>query len=95
MDYTKLPIIAPAQDQEEIVQVPGAPPPSSSGPNDDDAHHLMNWLKAMQTRTEPGATVENGFSHAIVCIMAAQSYWTGKKLYWDPKNEKILDHPLI
>lgn len=93
--YTKLPIVASAREEEEIVQVPGAPPPSSTGPNDDDGQHLMNWLKAMQTRTEPNATVDNGFSHAIVVIMAAESYRTGKKLYWDPKNEKILDHPLV
>ncbi len=95
VDYTKLPIIAPVGDQEKVVQVPGAPPPSSTGPNDDDAHHLMNWLTAMQARKQPGATVDNGFSHAIVVIMAAQSYRTGKKLYWDPKNERILDHPIV
>jgi hypothetical protein len=26
--------------------------------------------------------------------MAAQSYWSGKKLYWDPRNEQIVDHPV-
>ena len=91
--YTKLPIVAPDDDREEVVQVPGAPAPNSLGPDDDDVTHLMNWLTAMQTRKEPNATVDNGFSHAIVIIMAAQSYWSGKKLYWDPKNEEILDHP--
>jgi hypothetical protein len=24
--------------------------------------------------------------------MAAQSYWQGKKLYWDAAREEILDH---
>jgi hypothetical protein len=24
-------------------------------------------------------------------MMAAESYWTGKKLYWDPAKEEILD----
>ncbi len=94
VDYTKLPIIAPAKEDEQIVQVPGAPPPSSKGPDDDDAHHLMDWLTAMQARKEPSATVDNGFSHAIVVIMAAQSYRTGKKLYWDPKTEEILENPV-
>src|SRR5487761_1173231 len=94
VDYTKLPIIAPAKDHQETVQVAGAPPPSSDGPDDDDAHHLINWLTAMQARKEPIATVDNGFSHSIVVIMAAQSYRTGKKLYWDPKSEEILDHPV-
>ncbi len=94
VDYTKLPIIPPTDDHEEVVQVPGAPPPSSTGPDDDDASHLTNWLTAMQARKEPGATVDNGFSHAIVVIMAAQSYRTGKKLYWNPKTEEILENPV-
>jgi predicted dehydrogenase len=90
--YKQLPIVGPAKNGEEIVRVPGAPEPDSLGPDDDDATHLVNWLKAMQTRTQPNATVDNGFSHALVVIMAAQSYWSGKKLYWDPKNEQIVDH---
>jgi hypothetical protein len=48
----------------------------------------------MQTRTQPNATVDHGFSHALVCIMAAQSYWSGRKLYWDPHSEKIVDRPV-
>jgi hypothetical protein len=48
----------------------------------------------MQARKQPNATVDNGFSHAIVCIMAAQSYWSGKRLYWDQKNQKICDQPV-
>jgi hypothetical protein len=36
--------------------------------------------------------VDHGFSHAIVCIMAAQSLWSGKRLYWDPSKEEIVDH---
>jgi hypothetical protein len=87
-----VPLVAPANDREEVVHVPGAPAPDSRGPNDDDAVHLMHWLTAMQTRKEPNATVDHGFSHALVCIMAAQSYWSGKKLYWDQKNEQITDH---
>jgi predicted dehydrogenase len=93
-DYTKIPIVASAQEDEEVVHVPGAPSPSSWGPDDDDVHHIMNWLTAMQARNEPNATVDHGFSHAIVCIMAAQSYWNGKKLYWDPRNEEILEQPI-
>jgi hypothetical protein len=48
----------------------------------------------MRDRRQPCATVDHGFSHAIVCIMAAQSYWSGKKLYWDPAKEEITDRPL-
>lgn len=91
--YSQVPLAAHAGDAEEIVRLEGAPAPNSLGPSDDDVGHLTNWLDAMKARTQPNATVDHGFSHAIVCIMAAQSYWSGKRLYWDPKNEKILDHP--
>ena len=86
-----MPIIGPPADGEGTVQVEGAPPPSSLGLDDDDVVHLVNWLKAMHSRTTPNANVDHGFSHAIVCIMAAQSYWSGKRLYWDPVREEIVD----
>jgi hypothetical protein len=35
--------------------------------------------------------VNNGFAQSVACIMAAQSYWTGKKVYWDAKSETISD----
>jgi hypothetical protein len=25
-------------------------------------------------------------------MMATRAYWTGKKIYWDPKAEAIFDH---
>lgn len=93
--YSEIPIVGKGGDTEEIIQIPGAPSPNSLGPDDDDANHLMNWLTAMQQRKEPNATVDHGFSHSIVVIMAAQSYWSGKKLYWDPAKEEILDHPAV
>ena len=89
-DYRTIPIASSAQEDEEVVHVPGAPSPSSHGPDDDDVQHMMNWLTAMQARKEPNATVDHGFSHAIVCIMAAQSYWSEKKLHWNPQTEEIV-----
>jgi hypothetical protein len=88
-----MPVVSPAIDQEEIVKVPGAPPPDSNGPDDDSVVHIMNWLKAMQSRSQPNANVDHGFSHSIVTIMAAQSYWSGKRLYWNPETEEIVDQP--
>lgn len=89
--YKQVPIVASAQEEERVVEAPGAPAPNSLGPSDDDVVHLMNWLTAMRERKEPNASVDHGFSHAIVCIMAAQSYWTGKKLFWDPNKEAIVE----
>jgi predicted dehydrogenase len=92
--YNKLPIVGPTKDGEEILHVPGVPPPNSLGPDDDDLGHMVNWLQSMQTRTVPNATVDHGFSHALVCIMATKAYWSGKKQYWDPHKEQIIDHPV-
>jgi predicted dehydrogenase len=89
--YTRVPLVASAGEGEKVVRVPGAPAPDSQGPSDDDTGHLVNWLEAMQARKEPNATVDHGFSHALVCIMAAQSYWSGRKLYWDPAKEEITE----
>jgi predicted dehydrogenase len=91
---TGMPNIAPAIDKEEIVKVEGVEPPNSRGPGDDSVIHVTNWLKAMQSRNPPNATVDHGFSHSIVTIMAAQSYWSGKRVYWDPEKEEIVDQPV-
>jgi predicted dehydrogenase len=93
-DYRQIPIVPSPHENEEVLRLAGAPPPSSIGPDDDDVTHIMNWLTAMQARKNPNANVDHGFSHSIVCIMAAQSYWSGKKLYWDNRSEEILDHPV-
>jgi hypothetical protein len=63
--------------------------PSSYGPDDDDAVHMMNWLTAMRAPRDPNANVDHGFSHSVARIMAAQSYWGEKKLYWKPRTEEI------
>jgi predicted dehydrogenase len=91
--YSKAPIVGLSSDAADTVRASGAPP-NSLGPDDDDVLHLVNWLAAMQARKEPNATVDHGFSHSIVCIMAAQSYWTGKRLYWDSRSEEITDQPV-
>ena len=92
--YTQVPLTTPAGYTAEVVRVPGAEPPNSNGPDDDDASHVLNWLYAMRDRTQPNSTVDNGFSHSIVCIMATKSYWSGKKQYWNQKTEEIVDDPV-
>lgn len=92
--YQQAPDAGTAADERAYVRVPSAPVPNTAGPDDDDKRHILNWLEAMRDRKEPNATVEHGFSHSIVCIMATQSYWSGKKLYWDPVAEQIVDHKI-
>ena len=65
-------------------------PPTFIG--DEDPSHMTNWLDCLRSRKQPNATVHHGYAHSVACIMAAQAYWSGKKLYWDPRAEAILDH---
>lgn len=66
-------------------------PPTFIG--DEDPSHMINWLDCLRSRKQPNATVQHGFAHSIACMMATRAYWSGKKIYFDPKAEAILDHP--
>ena len=79
---------------EKYVLLPGSdkiPPP---GMGDTDLSHMTNYLECLRSRKAPNATVLNGYAHSVVVIMAARAYREGKKLYWDPKAEQIVDHPV-
>jgi predicted dehydrogenase len=78
---------------EKYVTLTGddrVPPTSIS---DDDLSHMTNWFECLRSRKPPNATVRNGFAHSVACIMAARAYREGRKLYWDPRTESIVDHP--
>jgi predicted dehydrogenase len=66
-------------------------PPTSI--DDFDLHHMQNWFECLRSREQPHATVHDGFAHSVACMMAAQSYWNGRKVYWDAKAERIRDRP--
>jgi predicted dehydrogenase len=78
---------------EKELLLPGdkALPPAGMG--DLDLHHMENWLECLRSRQQPHSTVSDGYAHSVACIMAAQSFWAGKRLYYDPTTEIILDHP--
>ena len=57
-------------------------------------NHIRNWLQCMRSRKTPNADLRSGYAHSVVSIMAARAEWTGKKLYWDPKREEIVDRPV-
>jgi predicted dehydrogenase len=75
------------------IQLPGDKELPPTGIADEDLSHMTNWLDCLRSRKQPNATVQNGFSHSVACIMAARAYWTGKRLYFDSKTEQIVDHP--
>jgi predicted dehydrogenase len=54
--------------------------------------HMANWFECMRSRQQPHCTVQDGFAHSVACMMAAECYWSGKKLYWESASETIVDH---
>jgi len=78
---------------ETWLSLPGDGGKGPANTTDEDLSHMTNWLDALRNNQQPSAPVTAGYAHSVACIMAAQAYWAGKKLYWDPKAERILDHP--
>ncbi|MBV9248425.1 MAG: Gfo/Idh/MocA family oxidoreductase [Acetobacteraceae bacterium] len=74
------------------VLLPGTTDPPPVDQDDDLAYHTNNWLECMRTRKQPNGNIDTGWGHAIAVIMATTAYRQGKKVYWDRKNEVILDH---
>lgn len=84
-------IDAERERQPVLLPVDTKLPPMSIA--DEDLSHITNWFECLRNRKQLNATVREGFNHSVACIMAARSYETGRKLYWDPKAEEILAHP--
>jgi predicted dehydrogenase len=81
------------QRKSKDILLPGETKLPPMGIDDMSLEHMANWLECMRSRTQPHATVHDGFAHSVACMMAAESYWSGRKVYWDPASEMILDHP--
>ena len=83
-----------AKRASRFVLLPGESKLPPMGIDDLSLEHMANWFECMRSRTQPHASVHEGFAHSVACMMAAESYFSGKKMYWDPATEKILDHPV-
>jgi predicted dehydrogenase len=75
----------------KFVLLPGETTLPPLGVDDLTTEHMANWFECMRSRQQPHATVREGFAHSVACIMAAQSYWSGKKLFWNAQTETISD----
>ena len=60
--------------------------PVSEAPGETD--HMANWLDAVRSQDSKRlyCPVEAGYGHSIACIMATDSYWSGKRMAFDPVN---------
>ena len=81
-----------ARRAEKYIQLPGdrGLPPASLA--DEDLSHMTNGFECLRSRREPNATVHDGLAHSVAVIMAARACREGKKLYWDGRTERILEH---
>jgi predicted dehydrogenase len=78
--------------ESKFVLLPGETKIPPMGIDDLSLEHMANWFDCMRSRETPHASVRNGFAHSAACIMAAQSYWSGKKIYWDAAIEDVASH---
>jgi predicted dehydrogenase len=78
--------------EERWVSLPGDGGKGPAFTPDEDLSHVVNWLEALRAGRQPSAPVQAGYAHSVACIMATRAFWEGKRLYWDPKTESILDH---
>jgi len=77
--------------KSHYISLPGENKLPPMGIDDLSLEHMANWFSSMRSRRQPNATVHAGFAHSVACMMAAESYWTGKKVYWDTATEMISD----
>jgi len=80
------------QRAEKHITLPGSDAIPPTFISDNNLSHMTNWIECLRSRRQPNATVQHGFAHSVAVIMAARAYREGKKLYWDPKKEAILDN---
>jgi predicted dehydrogenase len=51
--------------------------------------HFLNWLQCLRNRKTPHAPIEAGYQHAVACLMAVESFNSGKKTIYDHNKRKI------
>ena len=82
-----------AKRASKYILLPGETKLPPMGVDDRTLEHMGNWFECMRSRQQPHCTVQDGFAHSVANMMAAESYWSGKKQYWDPAGEVILERP--
>lgn len=80
--------------EPELVMAPGHPEGPPPRNNDNLKYHTDDWFQCMRSRGKTNGNIDTGFAHAVAVVMATRSYREGKKMYWDRKNEQIVDHPV-
>lgn len=80
-----------AKRHSRYITLPGENKLPPMGIDDMSLEHMANWFDCMRSRKQPDSPVHDGYAHSVACIMAAQAYWEGRKVYWDAASETIVD----
>ncbi|MDD4871458.1 MAG: Gfo/Idh/MocA family oxidoreductase [Kiritimatiellae bacterium] len=51
--------------------------------------HMKNWLECMRSRKAPTADIEAGYAHSVACCMAAEAYFSGKRMVYDHNTMEL------
>ena len=51
--------------------------------------HFLDWLQCMRTRKTPNASIDAGYQHAVACIMAMESFDSGKRMKYDRQKRLV------
>jgi predicted dehydrogenase len=79
------------QRPEKYLLLPGEKKIPPMAIDDLSTEHMANWLDCLRSREQPHTTVHDGLGQSVACMMAAQSYWSGRKVFWDSLREEIVD----
>jgi len=77
--------------ESKYILLPGDKDMPPMGIDDLTLEHMGNWFDCMRSRQQPHCSVHEGYAHSVACMMAAESYWTGRKIFWDAKTETFSD----
>ena len=72
-----------------------AVPHQAYRPDREDMHldHVQNFLQCMRTRERPRSDVEISHDSMIGCHLGNAAVRTGRRVYWDVENERVVDDP--
>ncbi len=74
-------------DPPDLIDLEHIPVPSEAEGTDG---HLRNWIACIRSRQRPAADVEIGHRSATVCHLGNIARWTGRRLQWDPREERFV-----
>ena len=62
-----------------------------AGKRVDPTHlHIKDWLDSIRDGSMPRCNIDVAFHEAVACAMATESYFTGRRIEWDPINRKLI-----